>query len=356
MKKSVVFLLMLMFVITAFTLPSLAAPAVTIGQHNVAPKIDGVFSSAEWGEKQFTIAQGQPNVTLIPTTDENNNPLPTEPLTADIYLGYDAAHVYICAVATYANHENNNLIGADLWKGDCLQIQISAEPGKARNEMGFGLYVSDTYQRQLYYSWMSPNPNMKLTQNTDYAMKRSGNVTTYEISLPVTQISTTVKELVQNGKIAISMAFHMNKGGFYEYADGIVVADKKDINAAAVATLGASKNLSGGGTQTTSSNSTQSQSGGTSVSSKNNVSGSENSDVASNDGESGADSEISSGTGSQDGQTESKTGESSKNPDDGEEEKSGGNVMLWVIVGVAAVVLVGGGVGFFLIFFKKTPV
>ena len=71
---------------------------------------------------------------------------------------------------------------------------------------------------------------------------RSGTKTIYEIKYPLKSFASNVLKLKTGDKIAFSMAQHMsNKGGFYEFAGGIV--NSKEITGTAIVVLGEAKNL-----------------------------------------------------------------------------------------------------------------
>ena len=75
---------------------------------------------------------------------------------------------------------------------------------------------------------------------------RTGTKTVYEIKYPLKSFATNVLKLKQGDKMAFSIAQHMsNKGGFYEFAGGIV--NSKEITSAGILVLGEAKNLPSSG-------------------------------------------------------------------------------------------------------------
>lgn len=226
----ITFLLVFLFAAAPLSVAKAEIKGYEIKKMDTPPVIDGVLNQEEWGDKVFTVADGAENVNVL--AEGGTGVLPA-PLTADIYLGYDASKIYICAVATYDDHKNEVLLPSDLWQGDCMQIQISGAQGTDRNEIGFS-YNSVT-NKPMTVAWASTG-NFALEEGKDYNVVRDGKVTTYEIALPVSAFSGTVTELSDGMQLPFSLSFHMNAGGFYEFADGIV--QNKDITKAAIFGLG----------------------------------------------------------------------------------------------------------------------
>jgi len=204
---------------------------LTIKKFDTAPTLDGKVSVEEWGEKIFTITEGEKFISKL----DQNGTQPA-PFTADIYLGYDNQKFYIGAVAQYETHKNEALLPSDMWQGDCMQIQISAVQGAERNEMGFT--DNSLTKKQQAVAWTTIVPfSMEAGEGKDYNVVRDGSTTVYEIALPVSQFSSSVTELADGSTIPFSLAFPMSGGGFYEFKNGIV--QEKDITKAALVGLGA---------------------------------------------------------------------------------------------------------------------
>lgn len=70
---------------------AVSRPTLTIGRFDTPPTIDGKFSESEWGGKSFTLAEGQPGVTVHrdKTTDGGGNEIekPIESTATDVYMG-----------------------------------------------------------------------------------------------------------------------------------------------------------------------------------------------------------------------------------------------------------------------------
>ena len=218
-------------------------PTITIGKFNSAPTIDGIFSEDEWGNKSFTLAEGQPNVTAH-KEKSGEEELPLTKTVTDVYMGYDESNVYLCVVADYEKHSAMALLGSKLWADDCLQTKISAtQDGPYYNDIDFGL--NTTTNRALAHVWNGNGVTYGQLQpgkDKDFMIVRTGTKTVYEIKYPLKSFASNVLKLKQGDKIAFSMAQHMsNKGGFYEFAGGIV--NSKEITSAGILVLGEAKNL-----------------------------------------------------------------------------------------------------------------
>jgi len=210
---------------------------ITINKFGTRPTYDGVITTAEWGEKIFTVADGEPFTTMW--DHEGNLP---RPLTADVYLGYDSGHFYLGVVAKYEGHVNEALLPEDVWKGDCIQIQIASEPGGTRNEMGFAL--SSLSDKNLGVSWEFGALFNLEGDGKDFIVTRddSTNTTVYEIGIPASAVPN-LDSFADGAKIPFSIVFPMSGGGFWEFMDGI--SHNKDINMAAIVTLGSAGGSAG---------------------------------------------------------------------------------------------------------------
>lgn len=224
-----------------------ARPTITIGKFNTAPTIDGNFSESEWGAKSFTLAEGQPNVTAH-KEKSGDKELPLTKTVSDVYMGYDDTNFYLCVVADYSNHSAQALLGSKLWADDCLQTKISATAdGPYYNDIDFGL--NTTTNRALAYVWNGNGityGQLQPGKGKDFMIVRTGTKTVYEIKYPLKSFAANVLKLKQGDKMAFSIAQHMsNKGGFYEFAGGIV--NSKEITSAGILVLGEAKNLPSSG-------------------------------------------------------------------------------------------------------------
>ena len=203
---------------------------LVVPKFDSAPVIDGKVDDGEWGDVAFTVQVGEDNI----SARESDGVLPgPDDFKADIYLGYDDTHIYIAAVAEYEIHKNEALLPADLWQGDCMQIQISDSIGTNRNELGFTF--NSLTEKQQAVAWASTG-NFTMEGEKDYIVYRDGTTTVYEIALGVDQFSGLLDGLEEGMTLPFSLAFHMSGGGFIEYCDGVV--ERKDINLAALLGLG----------------------------------------------------------------------------------------------------------------------
>lgn len=210
---------------------SAAAKSNNVKAFSSAPKIDGKVSSDEWGDPIFTVKEGEENIKI--SKEEEDDVL--EPFTADIYVGYDSTHIFVAAVAEYENHLNETIKPGDLWRGDCMQLQISAESGKGRNEFNFS-NNSISGKSMVDAPYCAGKFTMVGGEGKDFIVVRDGNKTVYEMAISVDQFTKQYNELESGMILPFSVAFHQNGGAFIEYCDGIV--QKKDISLAGQIVLG----------------------------------------------------------------------------------------------------------------------
>ena len=369
-RKISLFLLAAMLI--AFYIPFSASaaegerPSLTIGRLNTPPTIDGVMNPSEWGDKSFTLAEGQPNVTVHHKTEDDGNgntvDLPVKPTETDVYLGYDDTHVYLGVVATYADHQAMALLGSQLWQEDCIQTKISANES-VYNDIDFGFNA--TTNRALSYTWNGHGvtaEELEAGKGRDFMITRSGNTTTYEIAYPLSSFATTVLRLREGSNIFFSIAQCMSGGGWYEYAGGIVL--DKDISNTAILTLGPAKNLgntgggSGGNTssQTTSGGNTGSTATGGSSSNTSGTS-SQSSDISGGGADNSSDNVSGNASGSDTGNSsDTDTTESdATNAGNDSSEKEGGSSYVWIIVVIIVAALAVLGVAFYFLILRKRP-
>ena len=331
-------------------------PQLTIGRFGTAPTIDGSFSEAEWGAKSFTLAEGQANVTAH-KEKSGDEELPLTKTVSDVYLGYDDSHFYMCVVADYNPHEAQALLGSKLWSDDCIQTKIAATPdGPNYNDIDFGL--NTTTNRALAHVWNGHGVTygqLAPGKGKDFMITRTGNKTVYEVSYPLKSFASNTVKLKEGDKLAFSIAQHMsNKGGFYEYAGGIV--NSKEITSAAILTLGAAKNLPSSG-KTGSTGSTGSKSSGTTGKSKDNktesTSGTTSEKVDSNDDSSDTETTESGENAPTDSNTDTSEVAEQVVEEVVEEEAPSSGIPLGAVIAIIAGLVVLLGVAFYFLILRK---
>lgn len=203
----------------------------TIQPLETPPAIDGVLSENEWGPAAMTL----PNYDLSTIPGEATEQ-PT--LGGTVYLRYDEEHFYLAVQAVYDTHENFER-DYDLWRGDALQIQISAPGRSDRRSFGFALNGDDGISRAYQSGDHRETYACAETGGAFFILRDEAvRTTTYEIALPLSWFSTA-SALNPGDEVAFSFAIHMHNGFYYEWAGGIVT--EKDIGRAALLTLGGEK-------------------------------------------------------------------------------------------------------------------
>ncbi len=242
--------------------PPSTPPTKTIQKMDKKPTIDGKIDANEgWGAAVVSFSDKNfDEKTGGLWSDKNIDGLtfkPMTPATVNAYMGWDETTFYFALTTQQAKHTNTEHNKLDLWKGDCLQIQISNKEGGTRYEMGFA-YSTFGPKNRLAYQWF-PLPAKELPNGKKngyfYADRNeSTKTTTYEIALKADMFGGS--KLTANSKIPFSFALHLfeestdplaeSSGCFYEWASGVVGGDlEKDIKQAAVLTLGTQSNSGG---------------------------------------------------------------------------------------------------------------
>ena len=213
-------------VIPFTAVPALAAGADrTIGRMTTPPTVDGVIGPGEWGTRYMELHNYQ--------TSTVAGDAYKVPLSGKVRFGYDATHFYLAVEAVYDEHENN-YTGFDLWRGDALQIQISAGGRGDRRAFCFGI-GSDGKVRGYQSGRETYEPT---AAGGEFYVRRdeAAKTTVYEVALPLSRFSNSVTSFKQGDQLAFSYAMHMHNGYYYEWCGGIV--KEKNINLAATLTLG----------------------------------------------------------------------------------------------------------------------
>ena len=200
-----------------------------IGRMAAAPTVDGVVAKDEWGAPSFT----------IPNYDTSTVPGDSGKVDLDgtVYLGYDETHFYLAIEAVYDEHDNQ-MGDYDLWRGDALQMQLSAPGRSDRRSFCFALGTDGVCRG--YQSGEHKELYEVEEAGGEFYVRRNEETktTTYELALPLSRFSSAAS-LAEGGEIAFSFAIHMHDGYYYEWAGGVVT--EKSIDRAALLTLGGVK-------------------------------------------------------------------------------------------------------------------
>lgn len=195
------------------------------------------------------------------------DPMP-EDGDGDAYIGWTEQYFYFALQIKDAVNDNDQMTNLDLWRGDCLQMQIAADtvgmtdadeaPGTAqRYEFGFAK-SSAGRKPVLGYKWRPIEEEISTMDGIDYSVTVENGTTTYEVRLRYDVFGRT-GEMSQGEVIPFSFSLHLNKevnvldetdnGWFMEWARGTVGGDTlgtgedpysgiKNIGSAARLTLG----------------------------------------------------------------------------------------------------------------------
>ena len=159
------------------------------------------------------------------------------------YFAWDEEYFYFALEVEDDENTNNESLGVNLWKGDCLQLQIGKDKESSRYELGFALSQFGG-TRRLGYQWFPIEDDLKqggkqdmnnsnATANYYYYVERKGNKTIYEIALKYSAFGRETK-LAAGDMIPFSFSLQlysdepdpMNLGEtkryFMEWAKGVV--------------------------------------------------------------------------------------------------------------------------------------
>lgn len=245
MKKSRTLIFFITAILTLMFAPQVIyaeIPELVAHKTESAPKIDGIFEQDEWNSTFLNVKNGAPNTNTTDRFDEN--------FTADVYTQWDDINLYICAVVTKEEHIND-YTKEEMYLGDCLQVNIipnwpELATGDGWNELGF--MASTDFSRQESFRWYELGTSVasaKPYDDADFAIKRDGKNTIYEIAIPWK--SVTPKGMVYNSgdMIGYAVAFTIkdeigNECLGIEYANSMF---SKNPSSAATLLLDGDQNL-----------------------------------------------------------------------------------------------------------------
>ena len=245
-------------------------PAVTANGISTRPKVDGKLDDATWKQAakfeftQDSLADGDGLLWSYPEGNSYTE-LPPDG-NGNFYLGWDAEYIYFALQIEDEEHENNRVQGYDLWREDCLQLQIAHGTNamfddSSRFELGFA--YNATQDRQLGYRWETSETGEFLRAGSAVDMSKSAGAdyyyyvgrddkkytTTYEIAIKHKWLGGD--GLAAKEKFMIGFALHLHEdslppacladpdaynGYFMEWAQGLVTG--KTMSEAGIVTCG----------------------------------------------------------------------------------------------------------------------
>lgn len=190
-----------------------------------APTIDAVFDKGEWYPATAMITDKAEQYYRL--TDDWNGP---EDLSARIMMQCDAENLYLAADVT-DNEMSTPETGATIWKNDSIQFGIAFEIKDIEQFYGGDftqVALSDSPEGPVVYRHISEG-NKKpvgIVEGAKLAVKREGNHTYYEMSIPWVEITEEKISSDTLDKIGFSMLVNDNDGGgrkgVIQYGGGIV--------------------------------------------------------------------------------------------------------------------------------------
>lgn len=240
-------------------------PDTAINKMKSDVKLDGELEAAWKNEAtkiEFTKSALQSSGIIWKYTDDDGETWGPDAPNGDgegtAYIGWNDNYILFALQVKDTENTNEQVVNSELWKGDCLQMQIGASTegfsgedtdgsSVQRHEVGFAL--GSSRNRPLGYEW-APIPQDLPTaqpQNASavaagkigYYVKHTNGVTTYEVALHRESFdhSATLKK---GDEIPFSFALHLYKsaaeglgendnGWFLEWAHGVVGGDTADL-------------------------------------------------------------------------------------------------------------------------------
>ncbi len=234
-----------------------ARPTVTANKITTRPNIDGKLNDATWSQAtkfEFSKDSLTGGDGLLYSYQDSSGEWTELPEDGDgyAYIGWDAEYVYFALQIQDEEHVNNQSRGSDLWRGDCLQLQIGHSQAamledEARFELGFAM--NSVNGRQLGFRWDSyttgdplsagGSVNMAAGAGADYyyfvGRDDDKYTTTYEIAIQHDWLGGD--GLAANDRFLFSFALHLDadqipdscnddpsrfEGYFMEWAQGEV--------------------------------------------------------------------------------------------------------------------------------------
>lgn len=203
------------------------------------PAIDGRITEGEWGELLFTYEATAAEEDRPGTLWQVDETRPTVPASVKGYCGWDSHALYIAVTVETPTHCNPEHQKIDLWKGDCLLLNIQSPADMETYTMGF-CYSTFGPKIRLAYQWGPLEKALNNGKKNDYFYvdrNNDGTVTTYELALPAAMLGCTRLSIGDN--LSFSLALHLVdetyqqagdpvSGCFYEWGAGLIEPDAAD--------------------------------------------------------------------------------------------------------------------------------
>ncbi|MCL2487305.1 MAG: hypothetical protein FWE80_01330 [Oscillospiraceae bacterium] len=236
--------------------PSYKRPQAGIPQFLASQKtpiMDGNYSLAEWGPntKLFSFNQqmisnggGHCWVNRGPEADTLREPVP---VNGDFHMAWDRDTLYMALIMKGVYHFQQQDNPGDIWKEDCLVIQVGADNNGQAERFEFGFTYSQLYGRPLGFRWYPAQNTIQAPDKESdrlFYTSRNNNTleTIYEIRLKRTVFGRRT-DFAPGNVIPFSVALHVYdpsdpgdiKGCWYEWGGGIL--GEKSLEYAALITL-----------------------------------------------------------------------------------------------------------------------
>lgn len=237
-------------------------PEPAIKKMSTDIKLDGELEAAWKNEAtkiEFTKSALQTSGIIWKYTDDDGESWGPDTTDGEgtAYIGWNDDYILFALQVKDATNTNDQNINSELWRGDCLQMQIGSgvdgfegenagNSSVLRHELGFAL--SSRSGRGMGYEWAPGNQDLPAAKSqtvsaigagkVGYFVKHSGGTTTYEVALHREAFDHSAK-LTKGDVIPFSFALHIYKdpaealgendnGWFLEWARGVVGGDTPD--------------------------------------------------------------------------------------------------------------------------------
>ena len=171
---------------------------ISVEKAYISPTIDGKIDMGEWKNSGTVIklGDGSPYIKLANDAEWNGE----EDLSGEVYLMYDDTYFYLAAEVTDNIHCGYDDQGR-AWAMDSLQFGISKNHTKTSEYTEMGIALSDSGETILQ-KYTDVNESMvyfdktkinEFDEGTEYKATLNGNVTTYELKMPWTELTQDSK-------------------------------------------------------------------------------------------------------------------------------------------------------------------
>jgi hypothetical protein len=169
-----------------------------------APAITAAFDRMVWNVKAFTLAPNQVGAILSDNPEAYLN-IHQRRFTADAYMGYDSANLYMTLIVNDPTFAPNPRSAEDMWQMHGFQMNLGRDNAR-HSELGFAL---GTDNRMLIHNWMGGG-----IDGIGLHASQAGSVVAYNIRIPARYFGydSLTPEIARNLQINLAYNFPRTSG------------------------------------------------------------------------------------------------------------------------------------------------